>query len=185
MKELYDFKYEIYNEANDNIQNFKQINENQIILATRRTYNGYGNIGFLTRILLCDLEKQEIRKKPIITHNGKSIGESICKISEKYLAIGVYESIIIIDLKKLKKIKEYKESQCLKNLCTFNNYLICGSDKGTVYKYTINEEKLELKDEIKKDENYTHSIGSLIKLNRKTMVISQNNTIFIYILNEK
>ncbi len=106
MKELYDFKYEIYNEANDNIQNFKQINENQIILATRRTYNGYGNIGFLTRILLCDLEKQEIRKKPIITHNGKSIGESICKISEKYLAIGVYESIIIIDLKKLKKIKE-------------------------------------------------------------------------------
>ena len=34
LKDLYDFKYYIYNNADDNIKNFKQINENLIILVT-------------------------------------------------------------------------------------------------------------------------------------------------------
>ena len=187
LKELYDFKYYILNKAYDTIKNFIQINENQIILVTYRTYNGYGNMGFLTRILLCDLEKKEIREKSIITNTGKSIGESMCKISENYLAIGVHQSILIIDLKKLKKIKKYDINNNFQNLCVFNNYLVCGSDSGIIYKYIINEEankdKLELKENIKIGKNMY--ILSLIKLNKKTMVFTQADTIFIYHLNEK
>ena len=187
LKELYDFKYYVYNNDNDNIKNFTQINENQIILVTYKVYNGYHHNGFLTRIKLCDLEKKEIKSKSIITHNGKSIGESMCKISENYLAIGVHKSILIIDIKKLKKIKEYDIDNNFQNLCVFNNYLFCGSDGGIIYKYIINEDtnedKLELKEKIKIDKSWY--ILSLIKLNKKTMVFTQADTIFIYHLNEK
>ena len=40
LKDLYDFKYYIENKTEENIKNFKQINENQIILITWKTYNG-------------------------------------------------------------------------------------------------------------------------------------------------
>ena len=101
MKELYDFKYYIHNKTEENIKDFKQINQNQIILVTSKSYS----LGCNTRIKLCDLEKKEIKEKSIITHAGKYLGESICKISEFYLAIGVKNSILIFDLKKLKRIK--------------------------------------------------------------------------------
>ena len=183
LKELYDFKYYIHNKTDENIKYFKQINENQIILVTWKTYNGIHHMGCNTRIKLCDLEKKEIREKSIITHSGKFIGESIIKISENYLAIGVKNSILIIDLKKLKRIKEYNISENVWNLCVFNNYLFCGSDEGIIYKYIINEDKLELKEKIKKGDSIP--IDSLIKLNKKTMVFSQGATILIYNLNEQ
>lgn len=183
LKELYDFKYYIYNKTDETIKYFKQINENQIILVTYKTYNSFHHMGFHTRIKLCDLEKKEIREKSIITHNGKFIGESMCKISENYLAIGVYKSILIIDLKKLKKIKEYDINNYFQNLCVFNNYLFCGSDEGIIYKYIINEDKIELKEKIDLGEN--SYINSLIKLNKKTMVFAQERNIFIYNFNEK
>ena len=180
LKELYDFKYYIINEDYDTIKNFKQINENQIILATYRTYKGVEH-GFLTRIKLCDLEKKEIREKPIITNSGKFVGESMCKISENYLAIGVHQSILIIDLKKLKKVKKYDINDNFRNLCVFNNYLVCGSDRGIIYKYIINEEtngdKLELKEKIKIDDDMY--ILSLIKLNKKTIAFTESYTLFI------
>ena len=70
LKELYDFKYYIHNKTDENIKYFKQINENQIILVTWKTYNGIFHMGCNTRIKLCDLEKKEIREKSIITHSG-------------------------------------------------------------------------------------------------------------------
>jgi hypothetical protein len=103
LKELYDFNYNILNKTGENIKGFKQINENQIILVASKSYRS----GCNTRIKLCDLGKKEIKEKSIITHCGKYMGESMCKISENYLAIGVKSSILIIDLKKLKRIKEY------------------------------------------------------------------------------
>ena len=75
LKELYDFKYYINNPTEETIKYFKQINENQIILVTYKTYNSLSNMGFHTRFKLCDLEKKEIREKSIITHVGKFIGE--------------------------------------------------------------------------------------------------------------
>ena len=60
-----------------------------------------------TGIKLCDLEKKEIKEKSINGFKGKFVGESICKISENYLAIGVNNLISIIDLKILQRIKKY------------------------------------------------------------------------------
>ena len=186
LKELYDFKYYIYNPKDETIKYFKQINENQIILVAYKTYNSIGHMGTHTKFKLCDLEKKEIREKSIITSVGKFVGDSMCKISENYLAIGVHKSILIIDLKKLKKIEKYEIKDFFQNLCFFNNYLFCGSDQGIIYKYIINEDingdKLELKDKIKLGEDMY--INSLIKLNKKTMVLTQGTTIFIYNLNE-
>lgn len=178
LKELYEFKYYIYNEKGDNIKNFKQINENQIILLTWKSSSGGSN----TRILLCDLKQKKINEKPIITHSGKFNGESICKLSENYLAIAVLRSILIIDLKKLKRIKEYVvgDSFCW-NLCIFDNYLFCGSACGTIYKYIVNEDKLELKDKIKEQ---NESIVALIKSNSNTMMVAQGGTIIIYNLSK-
>ena len=183
LKELYDFKYYIYNKTEEKIKNFKQINENQIILVTWKTYNRIFNMGCNTRIKLCDLDKKEIKEKSIITHNGKFIGESICKISENYLAIGIQHSILIIDLIKLKKIKEYNITEYFRNLLVFNNYLFCGSDSGKIYKYIINQDELELKE--KKEQYNSYPINSLIKLNKKTMMFSHYKTIFICDLNEQ
>ena len=177
LKDLYDFKYYIHNKTEENIKDFKQINENQIILVTTKSYR----LGCNTRIKLCDLEKKEIIEKSIITHGGKFIGESICKISENYLAIGVKQSILIIDLKKLKRIKEYDISQYVWNLCVFDNYLFCGSDNGIILKSIIDEDKLEFKEEINQEDD--EPIKSLIKLNRTTMVFNQMQKIFIYNLN--
>ena len=173
LKELYDFKYYIHNKTEENIKDFKQINQNQIILVTSKSYS----LGCNTRIKLCDLEKKEIKEKSIITHAGKYLGESICKISEFYLAIGVKNSILIFDLKKLKRIKEYNISEYFRNLCVFGNYLFCGTNDGIIYKYAINEDKLELKTTIKQDNDAP--IDSLIKLKKKTMVFSQMGTIFM------
>ena len=177
LKELYDFKYHIHNKTGENIKDFKQINENHIILIASKSYS----MGCNTRIKLCDLGKKEIKEKSIITHGGKFLGESMCKISENYLAIGVKSSILIIDLKKLKRIKEYNIKAFFLNLCAFDNYLFCGSNNGIIYKYIINEDKLELKEEIKQA---SIGINNLIKLNKKTMVLSQINKILIYHLNE-
>ena len=66
LKELYDFKYYIYNKIEEKIKNFKQINENQIILVTWKTYNGIFNMGCNTRIKLCDLDKKEIKKNQLL-----------------------------------------------------------------------------------------------------------------------
>lgn len=178
LKELYDFKYNINNKTGENIKNFKQINENQIILVASKAYT----LGCNTRIKLCDLGKKEIKEKSIITHGGKFMGESICKISENYLAIGVKSSILIIDLKKLKKIKEYDIHEYFLNLCIFDKYLFCGSTYGKIYKYIINEDNLEFKEFI----NFANSlnIDYLIKLNNNTMVFTEGEKIFIYHLNE-
>ena len=174
LKELYEFKYYILNERGDNIKNFIQIDENQIILIAWKSYA----FGSNTRILLCDLKKKKINEKPIITHKGKFNGESICKLSENYLAVAVYDSILIIDLKKLKRIKEYCVDQVFcENLCVFDNYLFCGNSIGTIYKYIINEDKLELKDKITEKDI---PIVSLIKYNRETLIVSQGKTIIIY-----
>jgi len=185
LKELYDFKYYIDNPTGETIKYFKQINENQIILVTYKTYKSIHR-GTHTKFKLCDLEKKEIREKSIITNVGKFVAESMCKISENYLAIGVHKSILIIDLKKLKKIEKYEIDDFFQNLCVFNNYLFCGSDKGIIYKYIINEDikgnKMELKEKIKLGKS--RYINSLIKLNKKTMVLAQGKTIFIYSLNE-
>ena len=171
LKELYEFKYYIHEPKGCSIRSFIQINENQIILITWKSYR----MGSSTRILLCDLKEKKINEKPIITHSGK--GESICKLSENYLAIAVLKSILIIDLQKLKKIKEYNldHSFCW-SLSLFGNYLFCGCSNGIIYKYIVNEDKLELKDQIK-EKNVPFS---LIKYNEKTMMASYLKTIIIY-----
>ena len=175
LKDEYDFNYYIYNEKDENIKHFKQINENQIILVTWKSYS----MGCNSKIRLCDLEKKEIKEKSIITHKGKLYGESICKISENYLAVGICDSILIIDLKKLKKIKEYNIGSFFENICVFGNYLFCGSSTGMIYKYTINEDKLEFREDIIITNEYIH-IKSLVKLNKNTMVICMGGKIIIY-----
>ena len=75
LKELYDFKYYIYNPTDWAIKYFKQKNENQIILVIYKTLQLIYHVGFQTRFKLCDFEKKEIREKSIITHVGKFIGE--------------------------------------------------------------------------------------------------------------
>ena len=126
--------------------------------------------------------KKKIKKNQLllIVVSGKFLGESICKISENYLAIGVKSSILIIDLKKLKRIKEYNLGLFCWNLCVFENYLFCGTNK-IIYKFIINEDKLDLKKEIKLARE---GVNCLIKLNKKTMVLSQKDKILIYHLNE-
>ena len=94
--------------------------------------------------------------------------------------------ISIIDLKLLQRIKKYyinefKNDHCW-NLCVFNNYLFCGSDSGRIYKYIINEDKLEFKEQIEQD--ISNPIKSLIKINSITMVFTQKENIFIYNFNE-
>ena len=67
LKELYDFKYHIHNKTGENINDFKQINENQIILIASKSYR----VGCNIRIKFCDLGKKENKEKSIITHSGK------------------------------------------------------------------------------------------------------------------
>ena len=182
LKDLFDFNYYIHNKTDENIKNFIQINENQIILVIYKYCGFFPN----TRIKLCDLEKKEIKENSINGFKGKFVGESICKISENYLAIGVSNLISIIDLKILQRIKKYyinefRNEYCW-NLCVFNNYLFCGSDSGRIYKYIINEDKLEFKEQIEQD--ISNPIKSLIKINNKTMVFTQKENIFIYNFNE-
>ena len=175
LKDEYDFNYYIYNKKDDNIKHFKQINENLIILVTWKSYS----CGCNSKITLCDLEKKEIKEKSIITHSGKLYGESISKISENYLAVSICKSILIIDLKKLKKIKEYQIDSFCCNICVFGNYLFCGSSKGKIYKYALNEDKLEFKEDIIIKNEYI-PIQSLVKLNKNTMVICMKGEIIIY-----
>ena len=182
LKDLFDFNYYIHNKTDENIKNFIQINENQIILVIYKYCGFFPNTG----IKLCNLEKKEIKEKSINGFTGKFVGESICKISENYLAIGVNNLISIIDLKILQRIKKYyinefRNEYCW-NLCVFNNYLFCGSESGRIYKYIINEDKLEFKEQIEQD--ISNPIKSLIKINNKTMVFTQKENIFINNFNE-
>ena len=179
LKDLFDFNYYIHNKTDENIKNFIQINENQIILVIYKYCGFFPN----TRIKLCDLEKKEIKENSINGFKGKFVGESICKISENYLAIGVNNLISIIDLKILQRIIKYYINgfRCW-NLCVFNNYLFCGSESGRIYKYIINEDKLEFKEQIEQD--ISNPIKSLIKINNKTMVFTQKENIFINNFNE-
>ena len=178
LKDLFDFNYYIHNKTDENIKNFIQINENQIILVIYKYYKCFSNTG----IKLCDLEKKEIKENSINGFKGKFVGESICKISENYLAIGVSNLISIIDLKILQRIKKYDIHDHCWNLCVFNNYLFCGSESGRIYKYIINEDKLEFKEQIEQD--ISNPIKSLIKINNKTMVFTQKENIFINNFNE-
>jgi hypothetical protein len=68
------------------------------------------------------------------------------------------------------------------NLSIFGNYLFCGSTNGRIYKYIINEDKLEFKGEIMRAN--INDIYYLIKLNKKTIAFTQKEKIYIYHLNE-
>ena len=172
LKELYEFKYYIHEPKGSSIRSFLQINENQIILMTWKS----SGCGTSTRILLCDLKEKKINEKPIITHNGK--GSSICKLSENYLAIAALKSVLIIDLKKLKKIYEYiLGDYFIYNLSLFGNYLFCGCSDGSIYKYIVNDAQLVLKDKINEQNK---PIIALIKCNKNTIMISLSKSIIIY-----